>query len=109
MPYIIIDEQHPSNVEFPELQDLCLHLLEPSVREASSCRLSNKLNKYEYFLPYWCICIICSFTSWARALVQWFKLPAWKVGDRGFEPRSGSLVLKKQNESSLLTREDLIS
>ena len=25
----------------------------------------------------------------ARALVQWVKLTAWKVGYRGFEPRSG--------------------
>ena len=26
------------------------------------------------------------------ALVQWLKLPAWKVGDRGFEPYSGLQV-----------------
>ena len=25
----------------------------------------------------------------AGALVQWLKLPVWKVGDRGFEPHSG--------------------
>ena len=25
----------------------------------------------------------------AGALMQWLKLPAWKVEDRGFEPRSG--------------------
>ena len=31
----------------------------------------------------------------AGALVQWLKLPAWKVGDRGFEPHSGIQVLKK--------------
>ena len=26
--------------------------------------------------------------SGAGALMQWLKLPAWKVGDRGFEPHS---------------------
>ena len=30
--------------------------------------------------------------NWAGVLVQWSKLPAWKVGDRGFEPRSGIQV-----------------
>ena len=30
------------------------------------------------------------------ALVQWLQLPAWKVGDRGFEPRSVMQVSKKQ-------------
>ena len=33
----------------------------------------------------------------AGALVQLLKLPAWKVGDRGFEPHSGLQVSKKQN------------
>ena len=42
------------------------------------------------------------------SLVQWLKLSAWKVGDRGFEPRSGIQVSKKQNVFSLLTRKDLI-
>ena len=37
-------------------------------------------------------------------LVQWLKLPAWKVGDRGFELRSGIQIPKKQNISSLLIR-----
>ena len=27
-------------------------------------------------------------------MVQWLKLPAWKVGDRGFEPHSGLQVSK---------------
>ena len=27
--------------------------------------------------------------GWVVALVQWLKLPAGKVGDRGFEPHSG--------------------
>ena len=40
--------------------------------------------------------------------MQWLKLPVRKVGDRGFEPRSGIQVLKKQNVSSPLTREDSI-
>ena len=35
-------------------------------------------------------------------LVQWLKV---KVGDRGLVPRSGFQVAKKQNVSSLLTRE----
>ena len=42
-------------------------------------------------------------------LVQWSKLPAWKVGDRGFEPCSGIQISNKQNVSSPLTRKDLIS
>ena len=28
--------------------------------------------------------------------MQWLKLPAWKVGDRGFEPHSGIQVSKKK-------------
>ena len=44
----------------------------------------------------------------AGTLVQWLKLPAWEVGDRGFEPHSGLQVSKKQNVSSLLTRKDSI-
>ena len=40
--------------------------------------------------------------------MQWLKLAAWKVGDRGFEPHSGLLVSKKQNVSSPLTRKDSI-
>ena len=31
----------------------------------------------------------------ADALVQWLKLPARRVGDTGFEPRSGIQVKKK--------------
>ena len=42
------------------------------------------------------------------ALVQWLKLPAWKVGNRGFEPHSGVQVSKKQNVSFMLTHKDLI-
>ena len=35
-------------------------------------------------------------------------LPAWKVGDRRFEARSGTQVLKKQKFSSPLNRKDSI-
>ena len=31
----------------------------------------------------------------AETLVQWLKLPAWKVEDRGFEPQSGIQFSKK--------------
>ena len=44
---------------------------------------------------------------WTGALVQWSKLPAWKVRDRWFEPRSGIQISKKQNVYSLLTRKRL--
>ena len=42
------------------------------------------------------------------ALLQWLKLPAWKAGDRGFDPHSGLQVSKKQNVSSPLIRKDSI-
>ena len=44
----------------------------------------------------------------AGALVQWLKLPAWKVGDCGFEPHSGLQVAMKQNVSSLFTCKESI-
>ena len=34
-------------------------------------------------------------STWAGALVQWLKLAAWKVRDRGFDPHSSLQVLKK--------------
>ena len=34
------------------------------------------------------------YTTRAGPLVQWSKLPAWKIGDRGFEPQSGLQVSK---------------
>ena len=40
--------------------------------------------------------------------MRWLKLPACKVGDRGFEPYSGLQVSKEQNVSSPLTRKDSI-
>ena len=36
--------------------------------------------------------------------MQWLKLPDWKVKNRGFVPRSGIQVSKKQNDSFPLTR-----
>ena len=42
------------------------------------------------------------------ALMQWLKLTAWKVRDRGFEPHSVLQVSKKQNVSSPLTHDDSI-
>ena len=48
------------------------------------------------------------FNRRAGGLVQWLKLPAWKVRYRGFDHLSGLQVLKKQNVSSTLTREDSI-
>ena len=51
------------------------------------------------------VCILASLSKHG-ALAQWFKLPAWKVGDCRFEPRSSVQVSKKQNVSSLLTRKD---
>ena len=45
-----------------------------------------------------------SLVGWSEgALVQWLKLPAWKVRDRKLEPHS-----KKPNTSSPLTPEDSI-
>ena len=41
-------------------------------------------------------------------MVQWLKLPAWKVEDRGFEPRSGIQVSNKQNVSYPLTRKNIM-
>ena len=46
------------------------------------------------------------FTHMAGVLTLWLKLPAWEVGNRGFELRSGIQVLKKQNVPSLLNRKD---
>ena len=40
--------------------------------------------------------------------MQWLKLSAWKVGDRGFEPHYGLQVSEKQNVSFSLIRDDSI-
>ena len=42
----------------------------------------------------------------AGGLVQWLKLPAWKVGDRELEPHPGLQASNKQNVFSPLTRKD---
>ena len=47
----------------------------------------------------------CFISVLGGALVQWLKLPAWEVGDRGLERHSGLQVSKKQQISSPLTRE----
>ena len=44
-----------------------------------------------------CLHVLVSFIKKGRALVQWLKLPAWKVGYHGFEPRSCIQVSKKQS------------
>ena len=44
----------------------------------------------------------------AGALVQWLKLPAWNVGDRGFDPRSGIQVSNEQGVSSPLIHKNSI-
>ena len=55
------------------------------------------------------LCYIDSYMNMRTgALVQWLKMPSWKVRDRGFELHSDLQVSKKQNVSSPLTREDLI-
>ena len=41
-------------------------------------------------------------------LVQWSKLPAWKIGDHWFQTRTDIQVSKKQNVSSSLTPKDSI-
>ena len=43
------------------------------------------------------------FTLW-----QWLKRPAWKVGNRGFEPHTRLQISKKQNVLSPLIRIDSI-
>ena len=49
--------------------------------------------------------VFSPFHNRTRALVQWLKMPAWKVGDRKFEAHTGLQVSKKQNVSSPITRD----
>ena len=35
--------------------------------------------------------------EWVVSLEQWLKPPAWKVGDREFDPRSGIQFSKKKS------------
>ena len=60
---------------------------------------AGTVNRFAYNRPY---------RSRAGALVQWKKLPAWKVLYCRLEPNSRLLVSKKKNVSSLLTRKDSI-
>ena len=54
------------------------------------------MSGYESFYIWLTLSLCYHFvTLWAGALVQWLKLPAWKVGDRGLEPRSDIQVPKK--------------
>ena len=50
-----------------------------------------------------CSAVVKAVTVVQVVTVQWLKLPAWKVGDRGLVPHSGIQVSKKQNVSSPLT------
>ena len=43
-----------------------------------------------------------------RGIMQWLKLPAWKVRDRGFEHHSGFQVSKKQYVPFPFTHKDSI-
>ena len=43
-----------------------------------------------------------------EGLEQWLKLPAWKVGDRGCEPRSSIQISRKQIVSSPFIRKNAI-
>ena len=43
------------------------------------------------------------FFTWAGALVQWLKMPAWKVVGWGIVPHSGIQVSKKHHIFPLLT------
>ena len=49
-----------------------------------------------------------AFVRAAGALAHWLKLPAWKVSDYGFEPRSANQISKKQHVPYLLIRKDSI-
>ena len=56
-----------------------LYYLPPSVCNRASCLIFQ--NEH--------------FRTAAGALVQWLKLSAWKIGDRGFKPHPGLQVSKK--------------
>ena len=79
---------------------------------------SYRITPKFFFIPHRQYCTLQTFDQFGEtdslvtmrtgALVQWLKLPAWKVGDRGFKPHSGLQVSKKQSVSSPLTRKDSI-
>ena len=70
------------------------------------CLISTRIRKMSNILGWLFYVIIAYIGKKSGALVQWLRLPVWKLGDLGFEPHSGLQVLKKQNVSSLLTRKD---
>ena len=61
-------------------------------------------NIYKYTSNAWAI--LFYYIKWND--VWWLKLPAWKVGGRGFEPYSGLQDSNKQIVSSPFTRNDSI-
>ena len=59
-------------------------------------------NKRHLVNKYAVVCfvsILQVFVLTGRGPGQWVKLPAWKIGDRGFEPHSRLQVSKKKNVS----------
>ena len=72
------------------------HLMSTVMRKHKYCSF---LVRYENYST-------CLMIYRAGGLVQWLMLPAWKVGDRGFEPRSSIQVSMKLNISSPLTHKD---
>ena len=42
------------------------------------------------------MCAVAYLAYETGALVRWLRLPAWKVGDRGFEPHTGLQVSKEE-------------
>ena len=64
---------------------------------------TNRKQTYIFFGPTVGQCLV-----FGGALVQWLKLPAWKVGDFLLEPRSCIQVSKKQDVFFPLTRKDSI-
>ena len=75
--------------------------------QAHTCSAAARRNLWKSWHNRWKPAATC--VMWpSGALVQWLKLPAWKVRDRGFEPHSGFQISKKQKVSSPLTRKYLI-
>ena len=94
------------NHHFKRNDTLKIHSLSDRVQKVQTktrARISNPVFRWPMIKTkiglYSCISV--SLFDWLGALVQWVKLPAWKVGDLQ--------VSKKQNVSSSLTRKDSIS
>ena len=49
-----------------------------------------------------------NYTIGAGGLVHWLKTPAWKVGDRGFEPHSGLQVSKKEKIFPITLKDSIL-